>query len=84
MQSSFKSDGAGFLSRADASGTVNDQFSRLQVGAGSFKGEPMGAQGNPSNERDWMNFASNTSATRPAMDRPTTATSNARVTHLEN
>ena len=44
----------------------------------------MGAQGNPSNERDWMNFASNTSATRPAMDRPTTATSNARVTHLEN
>ena len=44
----------------------------------------MGAatQGAAGGERDWMNFASNQS--RAPMERPTTATSNARMTHLEN
>jgi hypothetical protein len=68
---SFKSDG-GFLARAEAargsdSGSVRDQFSRLEVGGGSFKlenNQAAAAGGGGSGDRDWMNFASTQSQAR--------------------
>ena len=73
---SFKSEnsgGGGFLARAEAArgsdtGSVRDQFSRLEVGQNSFQKSysgteqmQMGAatQVAAGGERDWMNFASN-------------------------
>jgi hypothetical protein len=72
---------------------VREQFSRLEVGqpqqnfmrdmgGNEPKSATMGAAASTS-ERDWMNFASNTQTQAPR-ERPTTANSNARVTHLEN
>ena len=66
---SFKSDNStGFLARAEAarandSGAARDQFSRLEIGSGSFnmrdEGNSYGAAAQGGNDRDWMNFASN-------------------------
>jgi hypothetical protein len=46
---------------------VRDQFSRLEVGGGSFKlenNQAAAAGGGGSGDRDWMNFASTQSQAR--------------------
>ena len=57
------------------------------MGAAAANSNPYGTTsgaGTGAGNRDWMNFASNTSGRAP-MDRPTTASnSNAKVVHLEN